>query len=157
MNIHYATMRRQCPQLDLGRAALLADLCDRGLLESSLVWCCGEFGRGPKIDWQPPWNGGRNHYGKVFSAVVAGGGDDLLDQLAPRVKNLRVPSDLQRPELPRPREGEADVFRRLPFGSTCAVIVFLPSLGQVKQLPRRLKPCLCWQSTVARNTCPTGR
>jgi hypothetical protein len=26
------------------------------------------------VDWQPPWNGGRNHYGKVFSVLVAGGG-----------------------------------------------------------------------------------
>ncbi len=57
----------RCPQLDQGLAMLLQDLHDRGLLESTLVWCCGEFGRGPKVDWQPPWNGGRNHYGKVFS------------------------------------------------------------------------------------------
>jgi hypothetical protein len=71
---HFATMRRQCPQLDQGLAALLADVHDRGLLESTLVWCCGEFGRGPKVDWQPPWNGGRNHYGNVFSVLVAGGG-----------------------------------------------------------------------------------
>ena len=71
---HFATMRRQCPQLDQGLAALLSDLDDRGLLESTLVWCCGEFGRGPKVDWQPPWNGGRNHYGKVNSVLVAGGG-----------------------------------------------------------------------------------
>ncbi len=71
---HFQTMRRQAPQLDQGLAALLADLQDHGLLESTLVWCCGEFGRGPKVDWQPPWNGGRNHYGKVFSALVAGGG-----------------------------------------------------------------------------------
>ncbi|MFZ5829489.1 MAG: DUF1501 domain-containing protein [Planctomycetota bacterium] len=71
---HFTTMRRQCPQLDQGLAALLADLKDRGLLETTLVWCCGEFGRGPKVDWQPPWNGGRNHYGKVFSVLVAGGG-----------------------------------------------------------------------------------
>jgi uncharacterized protein (DUF1501 family) len=55
-------------------ATLLADLDDRGLLESTLVWCTGEFGRGPKVDWQPPWNGGRNHYGKVFTVLVAGGG-----------------------------------------------------------------------------------
>ncbi|HOK48317.1 MAG TPA: DUF1501 domain-containing protein, partial [Bryobacteraceae bacterium] len=34
----------------------------------------GEFGRGPKVDWQPPWNGGRNHYGNVFTVLVAGGG-----------------------------------------------------------------------------------
>jgi len=71
---HFQTMRRQCPQLDQGLAALLADLKDRGLLESTIVWCCGEFGRGPKVDWQPPWNGGRNHYGNVFTVLVAGGG-----------------------------------------------------------------------------------
>jgi len=71
---HFQTMRRQAPQLDQGLAALLADLHDHGLLQSTLVWCCGEFGRGPKVDWQPPWNGGRNHYGKVFSVLVAGGG-----------------------------------------------------------------------------------
>jgi hypothetical protein len=71
---HFQTMRRQVPQLDQGLAALLEDLHDRGLLESTLVWCCGEFGRGPKVDYQPPWNGGRNHYGKVFSVLVAGGG-----------------------------------------------------------------------------------
>ncbi len=71
---HFATMRRQCPQLDQGLATLLQDLHDHGLLESTLVWCCGEFGRTPKVDWQPPWNGGRNHHGNVFTALVAGGG-----------------------------------------------------------------------------------
>ena len=71
---HFQTMRRQVPELDQGLAALLEDLKDRGLLDSTLVWCCGEFGRGPKVDYQPPWNGGRNHYGKVFSVLVAGGG-----------------------------------------------------------------------------------
>jgi hypothetical protein len=71
---HFETMRRQCPQLDQGLAALLADLKDRGLLETTLVWCSGEFGRGPKVDWQPPWNGGRNHHGNVFTVLVAGGG-----------------------------------------------------------------------------------
>ncbi len=71
---HFQTMGRQCPQLDQGLAGLLQDLQERGLLESTLVWCSGEFGRGPKIDWQPPWNGGRNHYGNVFTALVAGGG-----------------------------------------------------------------------------------
>ena len=71
---HFSTMRRQCPQLDQGIAMLLQDLHDHGLLESTIVWCCGEFGRGPKVDWQPPWNGGRNHYGNVFTSLVAGGG-----------------------------------------------------------------------------------
>ncbi len=71
---HFARMRQQCPNLDRGLAALLEDLAARGLLENTLVWCCGEFGRSPKVDWQPPWNGGRNHYGAVFSVLVAGGG-----------------------------------------------------------------------------------
>jgi hypothetical protein len=71
---HFSTMTRQCPQLDQGLASLLQDLSDRGLLESTIVWCCGEFGRSPKVDWQPPWNGGRNHFGNVFSVMVAGGG-----------------------------------------------------------------------------------
>ena len=71
---HFERMNRQCPQLDQGLAMLLQDLKDHGLLESTLVWCTGEFGRGPKVDWQPPWNGGRSHYGKVFTVLVAGGG-----------------------------------------------------------------------------------
>lgn len=71
---HFPTMTRQCPQLDQGLASLLLDLSERGLLESTVVWCCGEFGRTPKVDWQPPWNGGRNHHGNVFSVLVAGGG-----------------------------------------------------------------------------------
>jgi len=71
---HFQTMNRQCPNLDQGLATLLQDLADRGLLESTVVWCCGEFGRTPKVDWQPPWNGGRNHFGNVFSVLVAGGG-----------------------------------------------------------------------------------
>jgi len=71
---HFPTMTKQCPQLDQGLASLMLDLSERGLLESTVVWCCGEFGRTPKVDWQPPWNGGRNHYGNVFSVLVAGGG-----------------------------------------------------------------------------------
>jgi uncharacterized protein (DUF1501 family) len=71
---NFRAMQQKLPELDQGLATLLADLADRGLVESTVVWWCGEFGRTPKIDWQPPWNGGRNHYGKVFSAVVAGGG-----------------------------------------------------------------------------------
>jgi hypothetical protein len=71
---HFSTMKRQCPDLDQGLATLLADLSERGLLDSTLVWCTGEFGRTPKISWEPPWNGGRHHYGSVFTVLVAGGG-----------------------------------------------------------------------------------
>jgi hypothetical protein len=71
---HFQAMRQKLPPFDKGVAALLQDLSDRGLLESTIVWCCGEFGRTPKVLWEAPWNGGRGHYGQVFSAVLAGGG-----------------------------------------------------------------------------------
>lgn len=71
---HFQAMRRKLPELDKGLASLIQDLSERGLLTSTIVWCCGEFGRTPKIQWEAPWNGGRGHYGKVFSALVAGGG-----------------------------------------------------------------------------------
>ena len=67
-------MQRQLPELDKGFATLLQDLSERGLLDSTIVWWGGEFGRTPKVMWEAPWNGGRGHYGKVFSAVLAGGG-----------------------------------------------------------------------------------
>jgi len=71
---HFEIMRRKLPELDAGFATLLQDLADRGLLDSTIIWWSGEFGRGPKVQWNPPWNGGRSHYGKCFSAVLAGGG-----------------------------------------------------------------------------------
>lgn len=71
---HFETMRRKLPELDIGLAMLLQDLSDRNLLDSTIVWCSGEFGRTPKVDVEPPWNGGRGHFGSCFSALVAGGG-----------------------------------------------------------------------------------
>jgi hypothetical protein len=71
---HFQTMNRKLPELDKGLATLLQDLSQRGLLESTIVWVSGEFGRTPRVLWDPPWNGGRNHFGKVFSSLVAGGG-----------------------------------------------------------------------------------
>jgi hypothetical protein len=71
---HFPIMRRKLPELDKGMATLLEDLSGRGLLDRTIVWWSGEFGRSPKVQWESPWNGGRNHYGRVFSAVLAGGG-----------------------------------------------------------------------------------
>ena len=71
---HFQAMGRKLPELDKALSALLQDLSDRGLLDSTIVWVSGEFGRTPKILWEEPWNGGRGHYGKAFSALVAGGG-----------------------------------------------------------------------------------
>jgi uncharacterized protein (DUF1501 family) len=71
---NFQTMRRKLPELDKGLASLLIDLSERGLLASTIVWCGGEFGRTPKVQWEEPWGGGRNHHGAVFSTLIAGGG-----------------------------------------------------------------------------------
>ena len=58
------------PTFDLGFAALIDDLQQRGLLAETLVVAMGEFGRTPKLNPQ----GGRDHWPRVFSVVLAGGG-----------------------------------------------------------------------------------
>jgi uncharacterized protein (DUF1501 family) len=63
-------MRNQTPPLDQGFAMLIRDLEERGLLDSTLVCLCTEFGRTPKINQ----TGGRDHWPKVFTTVMAGGG-----------------------------------------------------------------------------------
>jgi hypothetical protein len=58
------------PTFDLAFAALVGDLKERGLLDETLVIAMGEFGRTPKLNT----NGGRDHWPRVFSVVLAGGG-----------------------------------------------------------------------------------
>ncbi len=58
------------PTFDLGFSALVSDLSDRGLLDETLVIAMGEFGRTPKLNTR----GGRDHWPRVFSVVLAGGG-----------------------------------------------------------------------------------
>jgi hypothetical protein len=71
---HFNIMNQKLPQFDQGLATLLEDLSARGLLDETIVWCSGEFGRTPRIQWKEPWNGGRGHFGDCFSGLVAGGG-----------------------------------------------------------------------------------
>ncbi|MBQ7342388.1 MAG: DUF1501 domain-containing protein [Alistipes sp.] len=71
---HFQKMGSMLPNLDRALSALIADLDARGLLDSTIVLCGGEFGRTPRVEWEAPWNGGRAHFGKVFSYLVAGGG-----------------------------------------------------------------------------------
>ncbi len=61
---------RQMPSLDQGLAALLNDLDSRGMLDKTLVMVSSEFGRTPKINS----TAGRDHWPKVFSVMLAGGG-----------------------------------------------------------------------------------
>ena len=65
-----ASMRRDMPPLDQALAALIEDLESRGLLSKTLVMVSSEFGRTPKINN----DAGRDHWPKVFSVMLAGGG-----------------------------------------------------------------------------------
>jgi hypothetical protein len=65
-----AGMRGSMPAFDQGFAALIADLDRSGLLARTLVMVSSEFGRSPKVNK----DAGRDHWPKVFSVVLAGGG-----------------------------------------------------------------------------------
>ncbi len=85
------------PPIDQGLSVLLADLAERGLLDSTLVVCMGEFGRTPKIN---P-NAGRDHHGRANSVIVAGAGTPgglVLGRTDPRgdspVERPITPADL---------------------------------------------------------------
>ena len=71
--IRYYSTNHEAPVVDLA-SALLEDLSQTGLLDSTIVTWGGEFGRTPKIAKESQWQGGRHHYGTAFSWVVAGGG-----------------------------------------------------------------------------------
>lgn len=58
------------PAFDHAFAGLISDLDQRGLLDSTLVMVTSEFGRTPKINE----NAGRDHWARVYSYAVAGGG-----------------------------------------------------------------------------------
>ncbi len=65
-----AGFKNQMPAFDQGFSTLIRDLERTGLLKETLVMVSSEFGRTPKING----NSGRDHYPKVFSVVLAGGG-----------------------------------------------------------------------------------
>jgi hypothetical protein len=67
---NFETVRNLSQMLDAGWATLMGDLKQRGLLESTLIVCMGEFGRTPTINGDQ----GRDHFPSAWSAVLGGGG-----------------------------------------------------------------------------------
>jgi hypothetical protein len=66
----FTSLERKLPELDKAFAALIEDLQQRGLLESTVVMCMGEFGRTPRINGDT----GRDHYARAWSVVLGGAG-----------------------------------------------------------------------------------
>lgn len=58
------------PSFDMAFSGLVQDLDERGMLDETLVVAMGEFGRTPKLNTA----GGRDHWPRVFSVALAGGG-----------------------------------------------------------------------------------
>jgi hypothetical protein len=70
---HFERMKVElAPSFDIGWHGLITDLEQRGLLDDVLVVCTSEHGRTPKI--APNDGGGRDHWSRAYSSIVAGGG-----------------------------------------------------------------------------------
>lgn len=65
-----ASTNRAMPALDKAFATLISDMDERGILDETIVMLSSEFGRTPKING----DNGRDHWPRVFSVVLAGGG-----------------------------------------------------------------------------------
>jgi hypothetical protein len=65
-----ALSKRLLPTLDTTLSALIGDLDERGMLDSTIVYCAGEFGRTPKVNKRA----GRDHWSRSMAVLLAGGG-----------------------------------------------------------------------------------
>ncbi|MED5399463.1 MAG: DUF1501 domain-containing protein [Planctomycetota bacterium] len=66
----HPNLEQHLPPLDAAMATLLEDLDERGMLDNTLVYCAGEFGRTPLING----HAGRDHWSNCFTVMLAGGG-----------------------------------------------------------------------------------
>jgi len=98
-------MQDKGPNYDRAAAALISDLCQRGLDRDVLVVSMGEFGRTPRINSKA----GRDHWGPVMSVMLAGGGLRMGQVIGASNRKGEVPI-----EAPyRPENVLATVYRHL--------------------------------------------
>jgi hypothetical protein len=87
---NFKTLKQQLPQVDRGVANLVQDLCDRGLDKDVVTVMWGEFGRTPRVNGS---DGGRDHWGPVMSALVAGGGLKMGQAIGTTNAHGEIPKD----------------------------------------------------------------
>ncbi|HEX4132548.1 MAG TPA: DUF1501 domain-containing protein [Pirellulales bacterium] len=100
---HFPRMKQElCPPFDQAFYGLITDMDRRGLLDDTLVVLTSEHGRTPKLSDPPQGGGGRNHWSRAYSNVIAGAGVPrgkvvgATDRYAGEVTNTPVsPKDLQ--------------------------------------------------------------
>jgi hypothetical protein len=111
--------------LDYALAALLEDLDQRGLLESTVVLAVGEFGRTPKINA----SAGRDHWPACYAALIAGGGIKGGQVVGASDKHAAEP--VERPLTPA--DLSATVLERVGIGVTELTAIGLTPGGEVIQ------------------------
>jgi Protein of unknown function (DUF1501) len=109
--------------LDQALSALLDDLQDRGLLESTLVVAVGEFGRTPKINDRA----GRDHWNTCYSAMLAGGG--VRGGRVVGASDRRGEHPVDRPVTPA--DLGATILGRLGIGTTDLTSIGLVPSGEI--------------------------
>jgi hypothetical protein len=109
--------------LDRALSALLDDLHNRGLLETTLVVAAGEFGRTPKINDRA----GRDHWNTCYSALLAGGGVRGGQMIGASDRRGEHPVD--RPVTPA--DLGATILARLGIGTTDLTGIGLTPSGEV--------------------------
>ena len=109
---HYPRLKELLlPGFDLAYSALIADMSSRGLLDETLVMWMSEHGRTPKINSKP--GGGRDHWSRAYTAVVAGGGT-----AAGRVVGRTTPDGGDVRETPiSPKDMQATLYHLLGYDS----------------------------------------
>lgn len=88
---NFKTLRKQLPVLDRGVSNLIQDLHDRGLSDDVVTVVWGEFGRTPRINNSD--GGGRDHWGPVMSAMIAGGGLKMGQAIGSTSSRGEMPKD----------------------------------------------------------------
>jgi hypothetical protein len=109
--------------LDRALSALLDDLHDRGMLETTLIAAVGEFGRTPKINDRA----GRDHWNTCYSALLAGGGVRGGQVIGGSDRRGEEPVD--RPVTPA--DLGATILARLGIGTTDLTGIGLTPSGEV--------------------------
>jgi len=109
---HYPRLKELLlPGFDLAYSALIEDMSSRGLLDETLVMWMSEHGRTPKINSKP--GGGRDHWSRAYTSVVAGGGT-----AAGRVVGRTTPDGGDVRETPiSPKDMQATLYHLLGYDS----------------------------------------
>jgi hypothetical protein len=81
-------LKGRAEQMDQGISALIEDLDARGMLDDTLVVITGEFGRTPKINAK----GGRDHWGRLCTLALAGGGLKMGQVVGKSSDKIEVPA-----------------------------------------------------------------